>query len=144
MSDENPCRECGGICCSFHDMSISWRSLPEDETFDEAKDDLDVSNLPFEDGEVPDMEWYVEDTPGGSIVFHCTHREDGLCTEYDRRPEMCRAFECAVLRGEQDLDEFKDQVQRPEDELKDAELRDITEEMKELIAEEAEGMEVSA
>lgn len=138
MDEDNPCVECGGACCSFRNIRISWISLDDGEIFEDAKDDLDVSRLPFEDGEVPDMEWYLEDQPGGRIFFECNHLEDGLCSEYERRPEMCRAFECMVLKGEETLSEFKQATQWEPGELEKLDLREITDEMKELIAEKTE------
>lgn len=133
---ENPCMDCGGICCSFQSMNICWRTLEGDDTFDEAIDNLDVSNLVAEDGEVLDMEFYVDDVPGGRIFFHCNHREDGLCTVYDRRPEMCSAFECPVLKGDETVADLKQYAGRhPSDSVpsKD-ELRDVTDEMHARIA----------
>lgn len=136
MSEDNPCFECGGACCSFRTLRISWMALDDGVTFDEAKDDLGLENLPLTDGTVPNMEWYVEDLPGARIVFECNHLEDGLCSVYDKRPEMCRAFECSAIEGEKTVAELKESASWDEGELEKLDLREITEEMNELIAEE--------
>lgn len=131
MSDK--CFECGGICCSFKDMNISWltidQPLPE---FLRDEDDEYFEQLVFQDGRVPDMDWFLDED--GSIRFHCNHREDGKCTEYERRPEFCRAFECPILKGDKDIKEFQRMYGRRQNPDMDK-MKDITELMKERIAE---------
>lgn len=101
-----------------------------------------TDQLLFEDGDVPEMEWYVGKPEGVNrryLFFHCTHLEDGRCTEYDRRPSMCEAFECQVLEGEATLEEFQDAVARSEDALEEMDLTEVTDRVREILARKAGG-----
>lgn len=92
-----------------------------------------LDQLLFEDDEIPDMEWYLANR---SIVFECGHLTDeGKCGEYERRPSMCSTFECQVLRGEEELDEFLEKSE-PKD-LDDEDLVEITDRVNQIIREEA-------
>lgn len=105
----DPCASCGGGCCSFRAIRISFQNLSEGQRYDSlVLEDENVEQLVRPDGSAPDMNWYIIRYPDGtrSLVFECQHLEDGICTIYQGRPEMCRTFECAALEGEQDLDEF--------------------------------------
>lgn len=124
------CRECGGMCCSFKLMDISYLRLDDGQTIDEFIEDHDLSNLLLQDGSVPDMEWHVKD--GCVLVFHCNHLEDGMCSVYENRPGMCRGFECEVLEGELTLDEFQEQVGWDES-VDEMDLVDVTDKMTEAI-----------
>lgn len=141
-AETNPCLECPGGCCSFKTINISYRTLDEGQRYDsmlldELGEEGALNNLLFDDGEVPEMEWYIVTWPDGhrTLSFHCTHEEDGWCTEYDRRPGMCRTFSCAALEGEMELEEFLDEhglednvIDHPE-----TEVEEVTERVREII-----------
>jgi len=101
-----------------------------------------AAHLPFEDGEIPDMRWYVGRYPESgnrALFFECQHlQEDGTCGAYDRRPAMCKNFACQALRGEQDLDEFLEATTWGErdarEELED--LHEVTDRVQEIIERE--------
>lgn len=138
----NACLECPGACCSFRAINISYRALKSGQRYDSMLidglgEDGHTYQLLFEDGEVPEMEWYIIEWHDGRrvLAFHCTHEEGGMCTEYERRPEMCRDFECAALRGEVDLEEFLDDHGHDYDPEADpdVEIREVTERVREII-----------
>lgn len=142
-TDANPCFECGGKCCSFHGIRISYRDLDACQRYDSMLLDRDpevLGNLLLTDGTVPDMDWYTIRFDGyrRALAFDCNHlQDDGTCGVYDRRPGMCRSFECPALDDEDDttLDEFLDMVgwegtgEEPEDTVD----REVTERVREII-----------
>jgi Fe-S-cluster containining protein len=132
---DNPCLECGGICCSFRDSGVVYHGLESGQRYDSFVIRHDTSNLVTEDGRLPAMEWYiVRDGEKRSLAFHCTHRtEDGLCGIYEDRPGMCRGFECPVLDGEQTLSEFKDRVEFPDGRPADTIKKEVTERVNEIL-----------
>lgn len=134
----DPCAECGGRCCSFRLGAISYASLDEGERYDSFFLSGDwVDQLVFEDGAVPAMDWFIVTKPDGSreLAFECGHlTDDGKCGAYDKRPGMCRAFECPAIDPEDDttLDEWLDGFARdgvPDD----ADLRDVTERVRSIL-----------
>lgn len=141
-AETNPCLDCPAGCCSFKNINISYKSLDEGQRYDSLLlDEIEegtLNTLLFEDGEVPMMEWYIltwEDSHR-TLSFHCTHqREDGMCGEYDRRPEMCRTFECEALQGEMTLEEFLDSHGLTFDPIESdlVEVREVTERVREII-----------
>ena len=140
--EESPCAECGGKCCSFRDGAISYRELDHGQRYDSLflNDDSHAEQLLFEDGEVPDMKWFVVDHGGyRNMAFHCPHRdEDGKCGEYDRRPTMCQTFQCPVLEGDETLDEFLDYFDRPDGVPDDADVTEVTERVQEILRRKAD------
>ena len=139
MNADNPCAECGGACCSFRRISISYSSLEPGERYDSHFLHGDhIEQLVFDDGSVPAMDWYVLTTPDGDrrMVFECGHlTDDGKCGEYDRRPGMCKAFECAALDDDVDttLDEFLDAHRRPAGFPDEYDLREVTDRVHEIL-----------
>lgn len=134
------CADCGGSCCSFRAIRISFMSLDEGQRYDSLMlEDESVSQLVRPDGSAPDMRWYVLRYPDGhrSLVFECQHLEDGICTVYENRPDMCRTFECPALEGEQDLTEFKRQHAWRADPEAVIE-KEVTERVTEIIEREGE------
>lgn len=145
----DPCAECAGGCCSFKTLRISFIGLEDGERYDSRLIDSDdlLGQLPFEDGEIPDMRWYVgryAESGNRALFFDCQHlQEDGTCGEYDRRPAMCKNFACRALRGEQDLDEFLESTawdEGPDEEL--VEVREVTERVQEIIERETTLLEL--
>ena len=139
----DPCAECGGRCCSFQTLRMSFVGLKDGERYDSHLiDEAWLAQLPFEDGEIPDMRWYVGRYPESgnrALFFECQHlQEDGTCGAYDRRPAMCKNFACQALRGEQDLDEFLEATTWGErdarEELED--LHEVTDRVQEIIERE--------
>lgn len=140
--EHNPCAECPAGCCSFKTINISYRELEDGERYDSMLldglgEEGSTDQLLFEDGEVPEMEWYIkEHGDHRALVFHCTHQtEDGMCGEYDRRPDMCRSFECQALQGEMELEEFLEEHGLEHDPVahEDVELTEVTERVREII-----------
>ena len=140
----NPCAECAGACCSFRRIGISFSSLEPGERYDSHFIHGDhIGQLIFEDGTVPEMDWYVLTTPSGTrrMVFECGHlTDDGKCGAYDRRPGMCRAFECRALDEDDDmtLDEFLGEYARPANFPSEYELRDVTDRVRSILRRRAE------
>lgn len=137
------CAECGGRCCSFQTLRMSFVGLEDGERYDSHLiDEAWLAQLPFEDGDIPDMRWYVGRYPESgnrALFFECQHiQEDGTCGAYDRRPAMCKNFACQALRGEQDLDEFLEASTWGErdarEELED--LHEVTDRVQEIIERE--------
>lgn len=116
LPEANPCMKCGGKCCSFKRMEISWASVNDadlslsDEQAARATVKRGVpESLVLETGRVVDMNWYLRRDGRPAILFDCTHKtDDGKCGIYDNRPEMCRAFACGVLEGRHQVGEFVD------------------------------------
>lgn len=135
MTDD-PCADCGGACCSFRRMRISCFGLDEGQRYDSAMLEYEhVDTLVLSDGEVPDMDWYVIEHDGRRhLAFECGHLDDGRCGVYDRRPEMCRSFECGLLKGEVGLDEFMETRMRDEGEVEAMEVTEVTGRVREIIA----------
>lgn len=138
----DPCAECAGGCCSFKNLNIGYHTLDDGERYDSSLLDLIedghlAESLLFDDGTVPDMEWFVMDLRhlGGNraLVFDCGHLDGGLCTEYDRRPGMCRNFECDALEGEMTVDEFKDEHEVLPPMRDEANLKRVTERVHEIL-----------
>jgi Fe-S-cluster containining protein len=133
----DPCAECGGKCCSFREINIGYRELDDDEKEeggivaigyhdDQLFFEDNNGELVFGEG-IPDMDWYIKNNQ--RIVFECNHlTEDGKCGVYNKRPDMCRSFECPALTGEETLEEFLNRVQYREGQLEDSDLEEITEE----------------
>jgi Fe-S-cluster containining protein len=115
MDNKDICKACGGICCSFESMDISFRSMDIDDPdeidkwFEES--DTRWDQLITDDDKVPDMTWIVTKNGDGlHLRFKCNHRTDeGLCGIYNNRPDMCKKFECSLLRVE-DMDEKDEEV----------------------------------
>ena len=128
--------ECGGKCCSFKTLNISFRSFDEADNLEDVLNDLHTEQLVFTDGDVPNMKWYLVEKRGKQfLLFDCQHlTEDGKCGEYERRPALCSEFECMVLRGETELDDFLESA-APLDYDED-ELIDVTEEVQQAIREQ--------
>lgn len=121
---DTTCLACGGACCSFRTMAIALTHKEEGQTAQEA---LEKAGPPTQflrqDGTPPDMEFYDD---GDQILFHCNHRTKmGLCGIYDDRPQMCRDWECQVLKAEEGLDTYLEEHGDPEYE---GELEDVTDE----------------
>jgi Fe-S-cluster containining protein len=140
---DNPCAECGGRCCSFRSMQISFVGLEEGERYDSRMIEMGeaLDQVLLEDGSLPDMEWYVLDAGDGArrIVFECGHLDDdGMCGVYDDRPPMCREFQCTALDPDNDAS-LEDMVEEyaPGDAWEDADLTGITERAEEIIEREA-------
>lgn len=136
----DPCAECGGKCCSFRSLAISYHGLEAGERYDSMllNADIGVDELVFTDGTVPDMEWYTikHDDGERALAFDCNHAVDGKCTEYDRRPAMCRWFECPPLQGEEDLDDWLEahaRIDDPEDIID----REVTDRVQAIIERDA-------
>ena len=142
------CADCGGKCCSFTTLRMSFVGLEDGERYDSHLiDEAWLGQLPFEDGEIPDMRWYVgryPDSGNRALFFDCQHQqEDGRCGEYDRRPAMCKNFACQALQGEMDLDEFLEAHTWKEgahEEL--VEVREVTERVQEIIEREVTLLEL--
>lgn len=136
----DPCAECGGKCCSFRSISISYSSLEAGERYDSHLLNGDnTDQLVFEDGSVPDMDWYILTTPDGErrLVFECNHlTDDGRCGAYDKRPGMCRNFVCDALDPDTDttVDEFVSNHAHPPNFPDDFDLRDVTDRVHEILA----------
>lgn len=143
MTDDdvaNPCAECGGKCCSFATLRISFGPIEPTESFEDLIADRDrwVEQLVFDDGTVPDMDWYVIQWPSGrrALAFDCNHLDGGLCGEYDRRPAMCRTFECEALDEDDDatlddvVDRYGHDVDDPIDEYA---VEDVTDRVQEIL-----------
>ncbi|AGM11783.1 hypothetical protein M201_gp06 [Haloarcula californiae tailed virus 2] len=147
---DSTCADCGGRCCSFHTLRMSFIGLEDGERYDSRlmhSDDL-LGQLPFEDGEIPDMRWYVgryPDSGNRALFFDCQHvQEDGTCGEYDRRPAMCKNFACQALRGEQDLDEFLENTTWGDHEATEVleDVREVTDRVQEIIERETTLLEL--
>lgn len=140
------CIQCGGMCCSFRDMNITYRKLDKGERYDSHFIHGDhVGQLIRGDGEPADMKWYVVTRPGGDrfIAFDCNHRTaNGLCGVYDDRPPMCSNFECAVLSGDTTLADYKSDHGRPDGVPDDVDVRDVTDRVNEILRRRvADGLE---
>ena len=140
----DPCASCGGKCCSFREMAISYRSLDAGERYDShfLHDDTH-DQLVFDDGTVPEMQWYILTYPNGArkIAFECGHRrDDGLCGAYDKRPSMCRTFECPALDDDSDttLDEFLDSLDYVDGVRDDIDVRDVTDRVQGILKRRAD------
>jgi Fe-S-cluster containining protein len=139
MSDaDDPCAECGGKCCSFRLGRIHFSGLDDGERYDSHFLDGDyIDQLVFEDGTVPEMNWFVVTDADGdrNTAFECTHlTDDGRCGAYDKRPGMCRAFECPAVDPDDDttLDEWLDDFARdgvPDD----VDVRDVTDRVRSIL-----------
>jgi len=147
-NDEPPCFECGGKCCSFRSIRISWLGLDACQRYDSMLigqgEDGGLDELMLTDGTVPDMDWYTIRFDGykRALAFECNHlTDDGKCGVYDRRPRMCRRFECPALDDDVDetLDEFVDAVgwegsgETPDDVVD----REVTSRVREIIERDA-------
>lgn len=136
----DPCAECGGKCCSFRTLRISFTDLEPGERYDSRVIHGDhIEQLVFDDGSVPDMNWFVVTKPDGTraLSFECNHlTDDGKCGAYDKRPGMCKAFECDALRDDVDttLDEFLAEHERNGNFPGDYSLRDVTDRVRDIIA----------
>jgi len=137
---DDPCVECGGRCCSFRLGGISYSGLDEGERYDSFFLSGDwVDQLVFADGSVPEMDWFIATKPDGSreLVFECGHlTDDGRCGAYDKRPGMCRAFECPAVDPEDDttLEEWLDDFARdgvPDD--ADVDIREVTDRVRSIL-----------
>lgn len=112
--DENPCFECGGRCCSFEGLNIHFG---EAATLDELIEQYDEEILRRPSGKTPNMQFFLEwDKPHRAFLrYKCEHlTDDGLCEIYDDRPDICRSWQCPVLRGEESVEEFTDRVEPSE------------------------------
>ena len=130
------CARCGGSCCTFRAMNISFGELDEDQSieefltepmdFPEADGDAPRgSELIRQNGEPVKMQWYRS---GDTLLFECEHQtDDGKCGVYDDRPMMCRRWECAALRGEMSFKDFLQEHYRDPREIEAADLTDVTE-----------------
>lgn len=141
MSD-NPCADCGGRCCSFRTMRISFTDLDDGQRYDSAllEHEAGLEQLLLDDGSAPDMEWFTYRTASGkrALGFDCNHLDDdGRCEVYEDRPEMCRNYRCSVLRGEETLDEFLGRFGIDGREAADID-REVTDRVTEIIEREAE------
>lgn len=136
---DDPCAECGGRCCSFKTLRISFRGLDKGQRYDSVFTDEDTANnVLLDDGTVPDMDFYVLTYPDGtrSLVFDCNHlTDDGLCGVYDNRPELCRSFVCDALDPDDDttLDEFLESTTWNDGERDQVELTDVTDRIHDQI-----------
>lgn len=139
------CADCGGSCCSFGAIRISFQDLDEGQRYDSlVLEDENVSQLVRPDGTAPDMRWYVLRYPDGhrSLVFECQHLEGGVCSVYENRPDMCRTFECAALEGEVDLEDFIQKHAWRQDPEVYVE-KEVTERVTEIIEREGEAWDPS-
>ena len=80
MNTTPPCSKCNSACCRQFGNAKFAVGLEDDEDFPEAKlyklPSGKVRGLPFKDGK-------------------CIHLgDDNLCKVYDKRPKMCRQFNC--------------------------------------------------
>lgn len=135
---DDPCAECGGMCCSFREMRIVYLAVPEGMTYVEMLEENDhTDELLLADGSVPEMDWYLVDIEDGreGLAFECRHLEDGRCGVYDERPEMCRKFECPVLEGDMGLDEFVEARSRDPGEVDAMNPCDVTAEVRAVLEE---------
>ena len=131
LPEGNPCLECGGRCCSFKTLRIAFQSVDDQDKPLPLEERVRATlqrgaapdNLYRQSGDPVSMHWY---TDGSRLWFHCEHLTDaGKCGIYEDRPDLCRNFECAVLRGKETLDTFLSQLgaEREIDDLGD----DVTE-----------------
>jgi Fe-S-cluster containining protein len=138
----DPCAECGGRCCSFDTLRMSFVGLEDGQRYDSFLiDDAWLAQLPFEDGEIPDMRWYVgryPETGNRGLFFECQHlQEDGTCGAYERRPAMCKNFACQALRGEESLEDFLESTTWDDSGREElVGLREVTDRVQEIIERE--------
>ena len=100
----NPlCDACGGSCCSFRTMGVSFAEIPEGRTLQEVLDGRVPEQVLRPDGKAPRMTFYdahEKETGERHLIFECAHvSPQGKCRIYENRPEMCRIFECDALKG---------------------------------------------
>lgn len=138
----NPiCGACGGKCCSFRTMAMTFLTIGERRLDDVLSRPELLSQLRMADGSVPDMDWYVITTKNETraLVFECNHLKEGLCTVYENRPGMCRAYQCDALEGTKTLEEMLAVTTDANPNWKEAwgeplDLADITDRMHRAIA----------
>lgn len=143
LPEANPCLECGGKCCSFRSMAISFTAVPDVYTALEPDEKAhavlmrsDMEQLLTEDGEPIDAEWYLETYTLESLVFDCNHlTEDGLCGIYDSRPDMCQSFKCDVLEGRMSLSDYIRDYGRDPKEIDESKYIDVTDTVNEVLEE---------
>jgi len=138
---EAMCERCGGCCCSFRGLNISYGTYEDQSFASYLREQVDFPEVDGEitrawelvrqDKRVPDMTWY--DT-GETLLFECNHlTDDGKCGIYEDRPAMCQRFECDALRGEMELQDFLATYARDPGEIDMAELEDVTDEVTSII-----------
>lgn len=136
------CARCEGSCCTFRAMNITFGDIGDEQSIEEyLSEPIDFSKV---DGEAPrgselirqsgtpvEMRWYLsDDLHEGTLHFECEHRTDeGKCGIYDDRPQMCRRWECAALRGEMSFKEFLQTHYRNPREIEEADLADVSDEV---------------
>lgn len=132
----DPCATCGGSCCSFREMGISYLHLDEGQRYDSLMLEHDnINDLVRENGDPVDFQWFVVTLPEGRryLAFECEHWVDGKCSIHDDRPELCRSFECDFLSGDMDFEEFEDRHLFDGGVPDEYEVREVTERVNEIV-----------
>ena len=140
-----PCDGCPGMCCSFRIGRVSYLKADEDRSFEDLfRENEHWDEVLLEGGDIADFEWFRGEFEDGRVeaYFECGHlTDDGLCGVYDRRPEMCRRFECGAFEADDDEEArewLEETMARPPGELNGAELSRETETVNSILREKAE------